>query len=383
MEQFSQEEYLFLELLSSAIQDRKANVELFQSLSSKQWNKIETIAQEQSVLGLIANQILDLPKECLPNRTMCLSLALRIKMIEQANKKQNKELSLLREDYKKEDFPFVLIKGQSLAYYYPQPLLRSCGDIDVYLYRVGDYDKANRWAKQQGYRLQGSASYEQLYWRNGTAVENHLHLMHYGRKKYDKALSDMMQMLIQDKAFAKLELDGEVYETLPTEENAVYIFIHILHHFSYLGIGFRQICDWIIFLEHHKENLDIKRFQSLADSLDLQRPMELFALMTVDYLQIDAEIFPFTLPKDKVSKELAASILQDIFRGGNFGFETFSGKKFRNIWQRRAFMFRKSVIRSWKIGAVSPEHIRLTPIIGACRRIGLTIKEALVSKTNK
>ncbi len=130
----------------------------------------------------------------------------------------------------------------------------------------------------------------------------------------------------------------------------------------------------------HKEYLNIDLFNSLAKRLDLQRPMELFALMGVEYLGIEADIFPFALPKDKASKKLARLVLKDIFRGGNFGFETFSGKKFSNIWQRRIFMFRKSLVRSWEIGAVSPEHIRLTPIIGAWTRLRLTLNELFNSK---
>ncbi len=374
MTNFSKEEQLFLELLSSAILDRETKQDLFRGLSAPSWKKIEKLAEEQSVLGLIANEVLDLPKECLPSREMCLAFALRIKMIEQANRKQNKELALLKEDYEQEELPFVLIKGQSLAYYYPNPLLRSCGDIDVYLYGDGDYERANQWAKAKGYRLQGSAVYEQLYWRNGTAVENHLYLMHYGRQKYDDALVDLLQDVIKNKRFAKLELNGKVYETLPLELNAVYIFIHILHHFSYLGIGLRQICDWLIFLEKHKASLDIEAFQTMAKQLDLSRPMELFGLMAVEYLGVSADIFPFALPRDKQSQKLAKLILEDIFRGGNFGFENFSGKSFKSIWTRRFFMFRKSLVRSWKIGAVAPEHIRLTPLVGALTRIKLTVQ---------
>ncbi len=374
MKPFSREESLFLELLSSAIWDREPKQELFQNLPAKTWKGIEAIAQEQSVLAFVGNKILDLAKESLPDREMCLAFALRIQMTEQANRKQNKELNALKDDYDKENLPFVLIKGQSLAYYYPQPMLRACGDIDVYLYQKGDYERANQWAKEQGYRLQGTAVYEQLYWRNGTAVENHLHLMHYGRKKYDDALAQILEEVIKDKAFARLDLNGKTYETLPIELNAIYIFVHILHHFSYLGIGFRQICDWLIFLERHKAVIDIKKFDSLAERLDLQRPMELFALMSVEYLGASADIFPFALPRDKQSKKLANLVLEDIFRGGNFGFETFSGKKFKNIWARRFFMFRKSFVRSWKIGSVAPEHIRLTPLLGAVTRFKLTLK---------
>ncbi len=377
MKPLSKEESLFLDLLSSAIWDREAKQDLFQNLSMKTWKGIESIAQEQSVLAFVGNKILDLPKECLPSRDMCLAFALRIQMTEQANRKQNKELASLKEDYDKENLPFVLIKGQSLAYYYPQPMLRACGDIDVYLYQKGDYERANQWAKEQGYRLQGTAVYEQLYWRRGTAVENHLHLMHYGRKKYDDALAQILEEVIREQAFAKLDLNGKTYEILPVELNAIYIFVHILHHFSYLGIGFRQICDWLIFLDRHKSVIDIEKFNSLADRLDLQRPMELFALMAVEHLGASADIFPFALPKDKQSKKLAGLVLEDIFRGGNFGFETFSGKKLKNIWARRLFMFRKSLVRSWKIGSVAPEHIRLTPVLGAMSRLKLTIKNLI------
>ncbi len=380
MRHLSNAKLLFLELLSSAILDKELNQDLFRGLSQQTWKEIEAIALEQSVLGLIANKVLDLPQECLPNREMCLTFALQIQMIEQANKKQNKELTRLKDDYDKENLPFVLIKGQSLAFHYPQPLLRSCGDIDVYLYEKGDYERANKWAKNQGYRLQGCAVYEQLYWRNGTAVENHLHLMHYGRKKYDKTLERILSKVILEKGFSKLELNNRVYEVLPLELNAVYIFIHILHHFAYLGIGFRQICDWLIFLEKHKSLLDIEGFQSMVKQLDLQRPMELFALMAKEYLGVSADIFPFSLPKDGKSKKLAFLILEDIFQGGNFGFETFSGQKFSNIWARRVFMFRKSFIRSWRVGSVSPEHIRLTPIIGALTRLKLTLKNLLTPK---
>ncbi len=375
MSNFSKEQTLFLELLAKAVWGTELELEHFSDLTSEEWLRIEEIAQEQSVLALIGDIILDLTKEFLPPRDMCLSLVLKVKMIEQSNRKQNKALALLKEDYDEEDLPFVLIKGQSLASYYPKPLLRSCGDIDVYLYRKGDYERANEWAKNKGYRLEGTSVYEQFYWRGKVAIENHLYLMYFGRKKYDEALQQLLEPIIRDEAFAKFELDGKVYQTLPLELNAIYVFIHILHHFSYLGIGLRQICDWFIFLDHHKQTLDVAHFQMIADRFDLQRPLELFALMGVRYLGVSEDIFPFALPKDEESERLAVLILEDVFRGGNFGLETFSGKKFKNIWLRRIYMFRKSFCRSYQISPISPEHIRHTPLIGAVTRIKLTLKE--------
>lgn len=361
----------FLHLLACALADRQPDPSLFTSMNGKDWTRLEQIAHSQSVPALIADRILHLPPDSLPERTHRIGLLMQIQAIESANKQQIKALAEVATDYEQEDLPFVLLKGQSLACYYPNPLLRSPGDLDLYLFRIGDYERANRWAHDQGYRLQGNSLYEQLYWRGKVAVENHRYIAYFGREKYDGALSDMLRPYSEADTYARLELAGRVYRTLPLELNAVYIFQHILHHFCYLGIGMRQVCDWFLFLERHHPAIDIDLFQSMATRLDLLRPMRLFALMGVSYLDIEESIFPFDLPDDSRSRHLAEVILRDIFRGGNFGLETFAGKKFANIWLRRWFMFRKTLARSLRVSSISPEHIRLTPFIAIATRIKL------------
>lgn len=373
------EERLFLHLLSSAIHNQQPEASLFEGVSDEQWRTIERIALRQSVPALVADRILSLPREAMPqDREFRLRLALQVDMVERGNKRINQTLQAVRADYEAEDLPFVLLKGQTLAYYYPQPLLRSSGDLDLYLYRTGDYERANEWAVAQGYRLIGHSLYEQLYYRGKVAVENHRVPAYFGQKRYDRAFAQMLRPLIEQDDFALLELEGLTYRTLPKELNAVYVFQHILHHFCYLGIGLRQVCDWIVLLTDHQDELDVDQYQMLADQLDLLRPMRLFALTTVRYLGVRPEIFPFDLPQDEESIRLSDLIIQDIFRGGNFGMETFAGKKFSNIWFRRWFMFRKTFARSLRIGAVAPEHIRMTPLVAISNRIKL-----LFAKTPK
>lgn len=364
-------EHKFLHLLACAIWDREVDASLFGGLSLEAWQAIDRLSQSQSVPALVAERILTLPDECLPERTHCIRLMMQMQTIEQGNKQLMRALVDVYDDYEREGLPFVLLKGQTLGYYYPRPELRSPGDLDLYLYRPGDYERANRWAVDQGYRLQGSSLYEQLYWRGKVAVENHRYIAYFGRRRYDEALAQMLRPLSEGDGYARLELDGRTYRTLPTELNGVYTFQHILHHFCYLGIGLRQVCDWFVFLERHKASIDIAHFQHLAERLDLLRPMRLFALMGVRYLGVDESIFPFDLPEDERSHQLADLILADIFRGGNFGLETFAGKRFRNIWLRRWFMFRKTLGRSLRVSPISPEHIRLTPLIAIFTRLKL------------
>ncbi len=377
MYQLLAEQELFLGLLASAIGSKSLSFKAYKGLGLAQWQEIQRLAQEQTVFALVADQVLTLPKECLPPRSLSLSFLLHIQAVQQANEKQNKALGELKEDYEREAWDFLLLKGQSLARFYPNPLLRTCGDIDVYLYKDGDYEASNRWAVEKGYRLQGSSVYEQLYFRGKVAIENHRLLMHFGREKYDRLLAECLAPILEGEDFDEIEINGLKYKTLPLEFNAVYVFLHILHHFSYLGIGLRQVCDWLLFLKANR-GLDRAKFQSYVSCLDLTRPMELFALMSKRHLGMSEDIFPFELPQDEQSVKLADLILEDIFRGGNFGFETFSGKKFKNIWMRRIYMFRKSLVRSWKIGAVAPEHIRITPLVGALTRIKLSLKELFI-----
>lgn len=368
----SRAQSLLLQSLSAAIHDRAVDATAFEGMTTELWKELDDLAIKQAVPALVADRVLSLPKELLPDRPHRLRLAMEVAQIEKGNERIFKALSDTLEDYEETGLHAVILKGQTLACYYPSPSLRSPGDIDVYLYRDQDYERANTWAFKQGYPLQGQAVYEQLYWRKGVAVENHKHLAWFSRNSYNQRLQAILQPIISSEGFPLMEFSGVRCRTLPLELNAVYIFQHILHHFAYMGIGLRQISDWLVFLSHNMNRIDRGQFLHYADTLDLLRPMGYFAHMAVKYLDVDPSIFPFALPRGKEADEYADLILEDVLRGGNFGFEHFSGKNFLGIWTRRVFMFRKSVLRSLRIGIISPEHIRLTPYVGALNRIRLT-----------
>lgn len=364
---------LLLQCLSAAIHDRPLDAAVFSAVTDEQWKEIDDLAIKQSVPALVADRILNLPKELLPERSHRLRLAMEVAQVEKGNERILKALRDTQQDYEEAGLKCVMLKGQTLAHYYPNPAYRSPGDIDVYLYHEEDYDRANTWAFKKGYPFQGEAVYEQLYWRKGVAVENHKYLAWFSRDSYNRKLKQILQPTIEADAFPLLDLGVVQCRTLPTELNAVYIFQHILHHFAYMGIGLRQICDWLVFLRGNVDQMDRTLFLHYATELDLLRPMECFAHMAVRYLGAEPSIFPFAVPSDKDADRYADLILEDVLRGGNFGFEHFSGKNFLGIWTRRVFMFRKSVLRSLRLGIISPEHIRLTPYVGALTRIRLTL----------
>lgn len=366
-----------LHLLSAALREETPDHGLFVGMQSSDWRAVIELARKQCVLALVADRVLCLPKELLPERTLRLEIGLGIQQTEDEYDRLTKVLHAVGHEYEAQGLPFVLLKGHTMAHLYPQPKLRASGDIDLYLYRPGDYQRANDYARSRGYRLQGDSLYEQLYWRGRTAVENHLHLAYFGIPRYDKALADILRPVIERDEWAYLAIDDVRYRTLPLELNAVYCFQHILHHFSYLGIGLRQIADWMLLLERHAEAIDLDRFTAYAEALDLLRPMRLFALAIVRHLGGRAEAFPLALPTEDRDLRLADMIMADVLTVGNFGFEAFAGKRFSSMWSRRWFMFRRTLVRSWRIAPVSPEHIRPIPLVAFITRMKLLVRQPL------
>lgn len=360
-------------LLGAALKAQPIDPKLFEGLGEGDWRKIYKIAQEQSIVAMVCERILTLPKELLPSRTLRLEMGMAIELIGREHDRMVKELSAVHDEYEAHNLPFVLLKGLTMAQHYPDPRLRSSGDLDLYLWRSGDYERANELARSKGYRMEGESVYEQLYWRERVAVENHKLISYFGRSRYDEALRHILAPIEADEAWGSSLIGGIRYRTLPLELNVVYCFQHILHHFSYLGIGFRQICDWLLLMERHQQTIDVDKVMAYADALDLMRPMRLFALMAVRYLGVGAEIFPFALGYTERDTQLADMIIADVFRGGNFGLETFAGKRFGNIWLRRWYMWRKTALRSLRIASVSPEHIRFIPLVAIATRLRLLL----------
>lgn len=350
---FTKTQYLFLELLKYGLWRTPLPTQDFENLSAKEWRRIYKLSAQQTCVGVIADAILSLPQNALPPMDFVGELMLRIKQVEEGNAVMNKELSALCEIYRKESLPFVLLKGQSLGCCYPLPALRMFGDIDVFFYRKGDYARANDWAEKAGYTIQHKALYETLFYFGDVAVEHHLYISYFGRQKYDKALQEILQSIVERSDFPTVRIGDTEVAVLPPTLNAVYVFQHILHHFSYLGIGLRQYADWLLFLSRHHKEIDKEEFLRYARKLDLLRPMQHFAMAAIQHLGASRDIFPFPLSESRY----ADIIILDCLQQGNFGFNEFEGRKFSSGFARKIFFYKRMMARIWRIGGISPEHI--------------------------
>ena len=114
-------------------------------------------------------------------------------------------------------------------------------------------------------------------------------------------------------------MNGRTQVFLPgANEDALYVFTHILQHFYKGGIGLRQICDWCSLFYTYKDSLKRGLLESRIKRAGLMSEWKAFGTFAVDYLGMDAMAMPF-YSLDKKWKRKADRICTFVLDVGNFG----------------------------------------------------------------
>ena len=130
---------------SRAVRERKALLALLRAglwerepedlscfpLSDKSWENVFRQARRQTVTGLTFVGLQHLADHLLPPETLLLRWAAETDAIERRNKKMNSAIEELYTMFRKRGLNPILQKGQGVARFYGNPLLRECGDIDL------------------------------------------------------------------------------------------------------------------------------------------------------------------------------------------------------------------------------------------------------------
>lgn len=359
---------LFLHLLNTAIWDKPIDENLFKEIDANTWEGIAKMAKQQAVSALIADKALSLPDACLPPKTIKLQFIAIIQQTEARNLKMIEILSELKQEYEEAGFLFCLLKGLGVGENYPSPLLRNSGDIDVFLYQRGDYEKSKRWINKKNIKFYESNRRHFVYTKDGVNIENHKSITSFSNKKYRTLFNKWEEDLIVKNSFISIDIHNLTVKQLPIEMNAFFIFQHLFRHFAHEGVGFRQYCDWLLFLDKYKNDIDSDSFTTLVKSYAILFPMQVFACAAVKYLGASENIFPFPMIKDDKYIDL---IIEDIFNSGNFGYYQPGSKrpitKLPGLW----FAYKRTVRRSIKFGDLSPEHIKMLPYRKLINRLQL------------
>ena len=196
--------------------------------------------------------------------------------------------------------PYVILKGSSAAQYYPEPELRTQGDIDIMTKRE-DFDAAFRQLINDGYVVVNEENRETALIKNGIVVELHRRFA---------SLNDIEQAKYLDELIVQHINPSHV---LPDLVNGLTLLEHISQHLEN-GLGLRQIIDWMMFVDKCLPDNKWKDFSILAQKTGLETLAITVTHMCELYLGLSGRKW-----SEKADVNLCEQLMNYILSCGNFG----------------------------------------------------------------
>ena len=291
-------------LLRSALWDEP----LPEPLPSECVPQIVEEARRQTVAGLLIDQLLKYNVQ-MP-RPLLLEAFSLLEAIKRKNTRMNEEVARFAKLMSSAKLAYIVVKGQTLAAHYPNPLLRMPGDID---FLVNDYFRAKRVLEQEWNVSLPSvmAEKEIAFVHDNVPYELHTYLTDFGwfrhRRYWDRVLRENHP--------DSITIGEEQVAVMEPTLYAAYVFIHLFFHFVHEGIGLRHLCDWAILIHHERDRINSGQLSSVLKELGLLKAYRAFGSVLTDYLGLNS--FPMEITqRDRTFQQC---ILNDVFNGGNFG----------------------------------------------------------------
>ena len=313
------------------------------------------LAEEQSVVGLVAAGLEHVVDVKVPKADV-LQIVGQALQLEQQNSAMNYFISVIVEKLHGQGINTLLVKGQGIAQCYERPLWRACGDVDLFL-SEDNYEKAKAYLTP----LATSVS------------DEHARDKHLGMTIDPWVLELHGRLYCGLSSIIDKELDRVYYDTfcvenvrtwnndhvqvllLSVENDAFYVFTHILQHFYRGGIGLRQICDWSRLLWTYKDSLNSGILKDRLCRARLMSEWKAFGAFAVDYLGMPADAMVFYSPEKKWKRK-ASMICTFVIEVGNFGHN-----RDNSYFGKYPYLIRKAVSLGQRIIDLY-RHARLFPL---------------------
>ncbi len=285
-------------------------------LRGADFKRIWADAQKQAVSGLVAQGLLNTGRMHPKASEM---LQKKILSIAAMNFKISHILADAVKALRSGGIEPILLKGHGVASYYHQPLLRECGDIDLYV-RPDQYKRAfdilsDNIACIEEKKFEESEKHSTIVTK-GIPIELH-QFADVLVPRYNDAFQSFSDAGIASDC-GSVDVDDIIVHTPGPTFNVMYILEHIWSHFVAAGVGFRQICDWSLLLHANQSSIDRKSLFRMLDELDLVKPWKVFGLIAVRQLGLPEGDMPFF---DLSVKRESDKVLGMIMKEGNFGHE--------------------------------------------------------------
>ena len=292
------------------------------SVKDADWKVLYVIAKKQALIGVLFHGIKQLPQELAPDAELLMRWMGMAQKIRLQNIRLFLDSAKVCKKFKDVGFRNCILKGQGNALLYPDPYMRTSGDIDIYLdggrNRVIQY--INKVCPNQVMRYH-HVDFPVM----KTPIEVHFTPSYMFFPVHNRRMQKWFKEVMDLQCSNVVTLpDGYGEITVPTMSfNVIYILTHLYRHVFTEGIGLRQLIDYYFVL--NKEELLVIR-----DTL--QRELKHLGLWKFAKAVMYVLHETLGLPEEKMIAPVDVNegrfLLAEIMQGGNFGqYDTRLGSK--------------------------------------------------------
>ncbi|MDD2595623.1 MAG: nucleotidyltransferase family protein [Bacteroidales bacterium] len=304
---------LFFSALQTALLNRPVKLELFSHLSDEDWQKLYDVSKDHGLLAVVFNTVTQLPNELQPPHDLKLNWIVSVERIHAKFGIQIKTAHSLSEYLQNNGVQLMIMKGLSLAPYYPDPSDREFGDIDIYTF--GQFDLSNRLVQDRGVEVNMENDKHSVFRINGILVENHLIFLAF-YMKVGRMINDYLQKICTpDKCH---NVDGLLFPD--ADFNVIFLLRHLSSHFSKGRSSIRNVVDWGLFLINDFDKLNLSECEHILRETGMLTAYNVFTKVAADVLGTDFSKCYIGKPDEKLAAKVLNEIYETKLRNDHYNF---------------------------------------------------------------
>lgn len=210
--------------------------------SPEQWQELFDMSKKQTLAGITFRGIENLPQEQRPPKNLLLQWYMLCESIKKTNSSLNRKAATISQKFREEGFENSILKGQGIARLYPDPQLRTPGDIDIWL--GGGCDKVLRYVRTITPDCKPTYHHVDFNISGDVDIEIHYRPTWMCNPFINHRLQNYFAAVAKEQ-FTNIACTPEgSFPVATTQFNRIYILLHIYRHLFFEGIGIRQILDY-------------------------------------------------------------------------------------------------------------------------------------------
>lgn len=217
--------------------------------------------------------------------------------------------------------PYAVIKGIASAMYYPEPSLRSMGDVD-FLVAKDNVSKAGELLESIGFVIDHGEEDDGkhiAYTRPPMSIWE-LHRMVNGIPENATGEKIREEMTTAIHTAQTKEIDGVTCCVPDKLHHGLILLLHTASHLTSEGVGLRHLCDWVVFVSAFSDTEFRGIFEKKLKDFGLWRFAQVLALLGIHYLGAPKCVWAVeAFERKKITSEQLERLMNDILSAGNFG----------------------------------------------------------------